>query len=374
MKPKLLILILVLLGIIIPWQAYAESHMRSASNYRAMVMGIDKIQFTLPTQYDGAQNEGIYEGHVYITVDGGPRQNLFDWNCKQYNTLTSDSESGEVYITAFQGGTFQLTGKVKGGARSFTSNNNKVTYTLGYDDDDDDHFTSTIVWQVPRSMRGHQLKFELWCRIDDVYNTWYIPSGNNNKTSFYQMYEWACPAAAEVSINVGDPMLSYDAEHVNQQMFTYSVVAKKINWAKLYYTDALTGSTQSKDLDTKNMAGFAYIPADRPYRDIYIQAKVTDSEGKMVDSPIESERKTSKMMHYPSQLEAAFNSQGQAILTWNIEDADQEDVVEDDYFEIQRNVTGSTVRNDANWITISAAVQYEQGKQHYTYTDESLPN
>ena len=60
--------------------------------------------------------------------------------------MTSDSESGEVYITAFQGGTFQLTGKVKGGARSFTSNNNKVTYTLGYDDDDDDHFTSTIEW------------------------------------------------------------------------------------------------------------------------------------------------------------------------------------------------------------------------------------
>lgn len=374
MRLKLSVLFLSLWGILMPWKAYGGSHMRTASNYKAMVIGIDKIQFTLPTQYDGAQNEGIYEGHVYVTVDGGQRQSLFDWNCKQYNNLTSDSESGEVNITAFQGGTFQLTGKVKGVTRSFTSNSNKVTYTLGYDDDDDDHFTSTIVWQVPRSMRGHQLKFELWCRIDDVYNTWYIPSGNNNKTSFYQMYEWACPAAAEVSINVGDPMLSYDAEHVNQQMFTYSVVAKKIHWAKLYYTDALTGSTQSKDLDTKNMAGLAYIPADRPYRDIYIQAKVTDSEGKVVDTPIESERKTSKMMHYPSQLKAVFNSQGQAILTWNIEDANQEDVVEGDFFEIQRNVTGSTVRNDANWITVSAAVQYEQGKQQYTYTDESLPN
>ena len=66
MKTKLLILILVLLGIIMPRQAYAGSHMRTASNYKAMVIGIDKIQFTLPTQYDGAQNEGIYEGHALL--------------------------------------------------------------------------------------------------------------------------------------------------------------------------------------------------------------------------------------------------------------------------------------------------------------------
>ena len=89
MRLKLSVLFLSLWGILMPWKAYGGSHMRTASNYKAMVIGIDKIQFTLPTQYDGAQNEGIYEGHVYVTVDGGQRQSLFDWNCKQYNNFVA---------------------------------------------------------------------------------------------------------------------------------------------------------------------------------------------------------------------------------------------------------------------------------------------
>ena len=107
MKQKLLLLSLLLLGVLLPQQVSADDFMQKASNYTAMIAGIDKIQFTLPTQFDGNLNEGISAGHVYVTVDDGPRLGLFFWSCANYRNLTSDDESGTIYARAFQDGTLR---------------------------------------------------------------------------------------------------------------------------------------------------------------------------------------------------------------------------------------------------------------------------
>ena len=362
----------MLLGMVLPQQTFADSFMQTTSNYTSMVMGIDKIQFTLATQYDGNANEGISEGHVYVTVDGGSRLNLFDWHCVSYSDLTSNDESGPVYIKAFQDGTFKVVGKVLGGYKTFT-NGTYIYYTVAPNDDNDDHFSSVIEWTVPRSMRGHKLSFYTWAHIEDVHQNWYIPSGNSNKTAFHHLGDWNCPSAPEVSVNIGEPMLAFDKEHVNLQMFTYSVQAKSIEWIRLHYTDALSGRTYSKELDNKKMADIAYIPADRPYCDIYIEAKLVDAEGNKVTEPIQSSRQSTYMMHYPDNLKAMLLPTGEAYLTWHVEYADSADAVEGDFFEIQRNLSGSVAPDDANWTTISAAIMYRQGTSNYSFTDESLP-
>ncbi len=106
----------------------ADDFMQKESNYSAMVIDKDRIQFTLPTQYwSSFLNEGISEGHVYVTIDGGSRRNLFDWKADKYNDINSRTESGTLLIQAFQAGTFQLAGKTKGGTKSFTNNSGQVS-------------------------------------------------------------------------------------------------------------------------------------------------------------------------------------------------------------------------------------------------------
>ena len=362
--------ILMLLGLLLPQQVSADDFMQITSNYKATVMGINKVQFSLPTQYDGyGSNEGITNGKVYVQVDGQANQLLLEWYCKNYNELFSNGyESGYTYVTGYQDGSYRLLGKVIGGEKTFNPNT-KIEYRLNHDDDDNDHFTSIFEWTVPRAMRGHKLKFYVWAKIESVGNHWFIEGDTDWEPIF--LTEWNCPSAPAVSINVTDPMLAFDKEHVNQQMFTYSIQAKEIIWAKLFYTDSLSGNAYTKELD-KKMADMAYVPADIPLRNVYIEAKLTDAEGTVVGNTIKSNSLSTRMIHYPVGLKAEYLPTGAAKLTWNVNRADLDDAVEGDFFEVQRNVTGSTDNDDANWTTISASIKYEKDKDKYEYTDETL--
>lgn len=230
MKQKLLLIFCMLLGFLLTQQTFAADYfMQTESNYKATVMGIDKIQFSLPTQYDGSGNEGILLGKIFVQVDGGSRQLLLEWHCKKYDELFNNGyESGYTYVTSYQDGTYQVLGKVMGGVKTFNGYS-AVEYRLNHDDDDNDHFTSVFEWKVPRSLRGHKLKFYVWARIDSPTNHWFIPDGKASESDAKLLTEWSCPAAPEVNVSANDPMLAFDKDHVNQQMFTYSVQAKSIN-------------------------------------------------------------------------------------------------------------------------------------------------
>ena len=271
MKSKQLLLSLLLLGVLLPRQMFADDFMQTKSNYKATVMGIDKVQFNLPTQYDGSGNEGITNGKVYVQVDGQSKQLLIEWYCKDYSQLYDNGyESGYTYVTGYQDGSYRLLGNVIGGQKSFNPNT-KVEYRLKRDDDNKDHFTSVFEWTVPHSMRGHNLKFYVWAKIESATNHWYIEGDSDWEPVF--LTEWNCPSAPVVSINASDPMLAFDVAHVNQQMFTYSVQAKSIKWIQLHYTDSLTGNTYAKELDKKKLADMAYVPADVPLKNIYITTR-----------------------------------------------------------------------------------------------------
>ena len=356
----------MLLAWLVPQAALADNFLQNSNNYSATIVGTDKVQFTLPTQmWSSFLNEGITNGQVQISIDGGSYQSFIDWNVPNYRDIHG-KESEKIKIKGYLGGTYQVTGKVTGGYKTFSTD--AIEFTVSCDDNDNDHFTTTVVWTAPRNLRGRKLTFRCWAKSEDRDYTYYMPSKDGWKT----LLTWDCPPAAAVSVQLGEPMLAYDGEHVNQQMFTYSVQARSIVWAKLYYTDALTGQKYTQDLDKSKLVGTLYIPADRPWRDVYVEAHVYDAEGKEVDTNIKSEARTTLMMHYPQDFYAAIDNTGNALLTWSINNADLEDMLDGDYFEIQRNVSGSDARIDPGWVTITAAIRYEQGKRRYNYTDESL--
>ena len=351
--------------------SWADDYLQNPSNFTAIVQGVDKIKFTLPTQYDGNQNEGIRIGYVKVSVNGGPKQDFLQWGLGNgYNNLTSDSESGKISITAQYDGEYKLVGKVRGGYKNLVKGQ-ETTYTVSPNDDNDDHFRTDVEWTVPRDMRGKKYTFYLWCRSEDIGHSWFIPAGNSDQTSYYEMADWDCPDAAEVSITMNEPMLSYNTDQAGTLLFSYIVQAKEItgNGAVIHYTDAETGTVYTKTLSTK-LADFAYLPADRPWKDIYISASVLDAEKQ--GAYVESTKLSSNMMHFPKNLRAKLEPNGVVSLSWTVDNADWDDFDDSDYFEIQRNVNGSTDEKDDGWTTITMEEQFAKGKSSYSFIDNTL--
>lgn len=349
--------------------AWADRFLQEPGNFTAIVQGIDRIRFTLPTQYDGVQNEGIVEGIIYVSENGGEKKEFLKWGLGNgYNDLTSDSESGKITLRVTYDGQWQLVGKVLGGHKYFQKNSD-VTFTVGSNDDDSDHFTTTVDWTVPRELRGKRFTFHLWCKSEASRWTWYIPDGNKDKSSTYQMGDWDCPAAAEVSIELNEPMLSYDANQAGSFLFPYTIQAKSVTEATIYYTDAITGTNYSKVLSSK-LVDMTNLPADRQWKDIQIKAKLKDSENK--DVSISSNIISSKMMHFPKDLTAKIQPNGEVLLTWKVDNANLEDFDDSDNFEVQRNVDGNTDANDGGWTTIAMEDQFVLNKDTYTFLDKTL--
>jgi hypothetical protein len=94
-------MLLVLLGLGSALEVRADDYMQKTSNYTCYQMGINKVRFTLPTQYDGVINEGMDDGHIYLSVNGGNQETLLEWKCKKYSDLDAGYE-----IRAYKGGTF----------------------------------------------------------------------------------------------------------------------------------------------------------------------------------------------------------------------------------------------------------------------------
>ena len=355
-----------LLAWLVPQTAVADDFLQNKDNFKAMELGLDRIQFTLPTQYDGNLNEGITEGWLGVSYEGQSRQDLIHWWMSKYRDLTSDSESGTIYIEGKQNGSYQLAGKIIGGYKTFGPNTTKE-FTVGWNDDNHDHFSTTVIWTVPYELRGKTLTFWVKARSDDRDNHWYI----NGKDEYQYIYTWTCPSAPEVSVTLSEPMLAVQNGHVGEQMMVYSINARSVNQAILHYTDSLTGQQYTAKLDNK-LVGQAYIPADRPFKDIYVSANVVNAENQEVPGEIKSGMQQSFMLHYPKYLDCSINSSGHAVLTWIVDNAGQQDLADDDNFEIQRNLTGSTLSSDPYWTTIDASVSFKQGQAKYTFTDETL--
>lgn len=335
---------------------WADDYMQNASNYTCMQMGMDKLRFTLPTQNDLTINEGVQEGKVYVSLNGGDQELLFDWKCDDY----SDLDKGYL-IKAYKGGTFQLVGKAKSW-KTFTSSDGWVKYYLYDDDNDDDHRTTTIDWVIPYEMRGKNLKLYVWAHVNHSgAGDWHVPSASTRRL----MLDWDAPDAAAVGVELSEFMLAYDQRQVGKIMAVYNFNAKTINTAKLYYTDAGTKVKKSIDIDKKTV-GYAYLPMNRPYEDVYIEADVIDSDGYPVT--VKSEVLPSvSMVHVPLNFSASLTTKGTAMLSWTVEDASQPDMDENDAFEIQRNVNGG---DNSSWQSCATEF-FEYGKNTYTFEDEN---
>ena len=75
------------------------------------------------------------------------------------------------------------------------------------------------------------------------------------------------------------------------------------------------------------------------------------------------------MFHQPSNFTTTMLDDATVKLTWKVDNASLNDIVENDFWEIQRNVTGATDDEDVNWKSISQ-IEYIDGKTDYEFIDD----
>ena len=193
---------------VVSQRAMADNFTYNADNYMAYQVGVDAVKFTLPTGNTSGTNDGVQQGRVSIIVDGGARQTVFDWNCVDYSNVDTKG----CHIKASQGGKFELQGTVKGGYKTFYNTTGEVYYELNADGSNSDHYTTTVVWTVPRELRGKNLKIYVWAHVNwSAAGDWHVPSANESKL----LLDWDCPDAPETSVYMFDPVLSFDRSNVN---------------------------------------------------------------------------------------------------------------------------------------------------------------
>ena len=322
------------------------------------VCGDGEIEFSIPIFiWDSSSNDAVTWGYIYVTPGNESETQLL-----YYAYDSSRDMDKPATFQAKANGDFQIMNTTSG-AKSFNRNSGAKSWVLKRDSDDDDHHTAKIRWKVPYQWRGKTIKIRVNFRWDDRYK---------HEEPNYTLNSFNCPAGADASISLNEPMLAMEQSSAGMIMVPWYAQAKSISDVQLRLVDAATGHVSIQDVYAGNkLTGYINIPANRPYSDVQLSAKMVASDGMEIPDRVTSSTIHVNMLHNPTDFRAQMQPDGKVVLQWRVDLPEYEDIMEDDLFEIQRNLTGSADPSDASWITITQE-PYSNGTESYKVVDEDL--
>ena len=379
MKQRLLLMFLVLLGLGQSLQVRADGsadYFRNASNFYWTICGDAEIEFTIPVFiWESYSNDGVRWGYIYASINGGDKTEVL-----YYRYDKSRDQDEPTTFEAKSDGNFQVTNTTSGTV-SFTRNDGSKSWKLKRDADDDDHHTAKIRWKVPYLWRGKSIKLSVKFRWDDMdtenypdeFLEKYKPSTFKDRVKDYDLGTYDCPLSTEASINLNDPMLAFDKSSAGYIMIPWYAQLKSLRDIHLRLVDAENGHVTIIPLDStrNNMSGYANIPMDRPYSSVVMSGRAVAVDGTVIPGRLESSSIEVPMLHTPNHMTASMKSDGKVVVRWKIDLPNTYDIMDNDMFEVQRNMTGSTKADDPAWTTV-AMEQYERKKGTYEIIDSFM--
>ncbi len=338
--------------------ANALSFIKYASNYKCMVAGNNVLQFTLPSfdWYSAGANVHVTEpAYVEASPDGGQHwAHIIEW--KHPGTW----RDGDTYMRILAPGELDVQ-MTRYGKSNITirKNDGWKTFVIGADADDDKHYSVTVKWSVPYEWQGNKIMLRFSAHWDD--------ESSGTVSDSFDSYD--SPAPPQVAVNLMEPMVAYDKTHVGEILIPYYIQASKCKQLTLYYTDAVTEEKSSFE-QTAALSGNVYVPMDSPLKDVYLEANIVDTNGNEL-AGVRSETITVKPLHTPASFSATLKDDATVNLLWTVENSSYGDMMENDYWEIQRNMTGATDSSDPNWKTVTQ-IPFENGPDTLEYTDENI--
>lgn len=326
--------------------------------YMAYLEGTNTMRFKMPL-YDKEDNDcWVRYGTISIQIEGAPTS-------ERILTFWSEEIDRDDYKPPFIGY------KGVGGTMTLIRSRGYANEQIGDQSsriacpcvEDQDYAIADVQWVVPDEYRGKKVTI-----------TWSIRHyGNATEYDKYISIDptsMTIPAAPEpVKPVLMDPVISYKASRPNQIMIPYMIPAS--NLTAVWYTyfpddNGKEGKAQVFDMDTE-ASSFAFLPAEQCIRKFFVGARYKDVEGN--ERTVYSDDITPPILHNAKRLKAEMNADCSVTLTWGIDNEKWADVQKDDYWEIQRNVSGEPANDQ--WTSLGQ-VEYDEISTEFTFVDNSL--
>lgn len=357
-----------------------DTHIDTYSNYTARLSGANSISFQLPL-YDGwgwHADRWVDEGKMYYTIvneDGSTEApvHLITWKSSSTD-ISSDSDIDLAWMWVKDFGEYDITPGI-GTPFHLPWGDNKDKWDKGFHVEKRSnvtYFTIFANWIIPQEIQGKKVKF-----------FWYVHVKGNLGIAF--SFDTASDIIDVPQGSVpNDPVLSepiISPESKGKLLVPWFISAQTVVSANAHYKrsseDAQTGDPTGSTGEEQNAViiplepnsnGFVPLPAAEPHYDMYVETSYKDYFG-YVFANRQSEHRDIPMIHPPVGLKATplDDGKGSVLLEWKITNNKFPDYYENDFFEIQRSLTGS----DEDFENLGV-MRFDLNTTEYSFKDSLL--
>ncbi|MBQ9558661.1 MAG: carboxypeptidase regulatory-like domain-containing protein [Bacteroidaceae bacterium] len=339
----------------------ADCTLETTSNYTIMLESSNQMRIRFPAYSKDGYDCWIVDGTISIQIDDTNEKATLFYCEVEHDIANSDYNP---YMYCYKGVDGTMTQYRDQGYSSVSIGNTRQYTTVPCQSNKSDDAYINLLWKIPLEYRGKKVTI-----------TWSIHhNGNVSEPNKYidiketRMTIPDAPYTQEPTLM--DPIVSYNTGRPNQIMVPYMLAANNIQSMTAYYTEVNGADTTSRTVSlSTSSSDFIWLNAERPVRNLYLKTTYTNTEGDPVTTT--SDRRDMPILHQPKSMTATVQPDGKVLLSWEIATPRWEDIMPNDSWEVQRNISGSSDPNDGGWTTLGQ-VMFDGKETRYTLTDENL--
>lgn len=349
----LLSAMLLLLMLLSTEQASAYDFMWDSDKYVFRGMG-SSVSIELPIYDKDGRDMWAIDGYVYVKAAGKQEVTLLHY--KSEGDISGGAKNNDAKFDTSIGGVLKIKDTSGSWVRLSNTQQTVKIYSSG------DHFTAVLEWEAPYEWRGMDLEFRV--KVHGDQNAWKEWNKEWTKKVSALM---SPPATIEPSIMTS--MLTNEAGHAREISVMWQIAASQVTGATAYYK--ANGVDKSTKLANETF-GTIYVPSDQLVDGLYVKVNYKDNENHDVTG-VDSKPYDVPYFHQAKNVKTKLLTNGNVELTWEVDNPDRNDIMKTDFWLIQRNTSGSSKDDDANWITIGQ-ISFQQGEASYKFPDNTMLN
>ena len=335
-------------------KAFAVDYMKDEINYQ-VIGGGPSVIFMLPVYDKDGRDMWAHTPSMVVVKKHGAQtgQTVFTYGVKD-GEIDGDATDVKCYFQSYGMGTLKVKDKSGNWVNVSTSGTTVTIHSTS------DGFRAELQWDAPYEWRGMALDF-----VVSVY-------GHHNNvgewvyTQYFNNITLSNPPA-KVKPSIVASMISTSSAYPKSVAVTWQISASEVTKAVAKYQ--LNGVDDMQTLPNEPYGTF-YVPSDKLVTNLYVEVDYKDTEGNPVTGST-SDKQDILLFHQAKSLTTQLNDDGTVNLKWSVDYPDRTDIMAGDYFFVQRNATGSSMPDDANWQSIGQ-VAYSTSQKDYTFTDDNL--
>ena len=344
---------LLLLMLLSAEKASAYDFMWDSDKYVFRGMG-SSVSIELPIYDKDGRDMWAIDGYVYVKAAGKQEVTLLHY--KSEGDISGGAKNNDAKFDTSIGGVLKIKDTSGSWVRLSNTQQTVKIYSSG------DHFTAVLEWEAPYEWRGMDLEFRV--KVHGDQNAWKEWNKEWTKKVSALM---SPPATIEPSIMTS--MLTNEAGHAREISVMWQIAASQVTGATAYYK--ANGVDKSTKLANETF-GTIYVPSDQLVDGLYVKVNYKDNENHDVTG-VDSKPYDVPYFHQAKNVKTKLLTNGNVELTWEVDNPDRNDIMKTDFWLIQRNTSGSSKDDDANWITIGQ-ISFQQGEASYKFPDNTMLN